>query len=80
MATTELTKADFQSDQETRWCPGCGDYAVLAAVQAFFPELNSGQLAQVLRAKFLVDVESFCKIQGQPLFAAEVAEAIEERA
>jgi len=24
-----LGKADFQSDQETRWCPGCGDYAVL---------------------------------------------------
>ena len=43
------------------------------------PELNTGQLSQVLRAKFLVDVESFCKIQGQPLFAAEVAEAIEER-
>jgi 2-oxoglutarate ferredoxin oxidoreductase subunit beta len=40
MAATELTKADFQSDQETRWCPGCGDYAVLAAVQSFFPELG----------------------------------------
>jgi 2-oxoglutarate ferredoxin oxidoreductase subunit beta len=40
MATVELTKADFQSDQETRWCPGCGDYAVLAAVQSFFPELG----------------------------------------
>jgi 2-oxoglutarate ferredoxin oxidoreductase subunit beta len=38
--TAALTKADFQSDQETRWCPGCGDYAVLAAVQAFFPELG----------------------------------------
>jgi len=47
--------------------------------RVLIPELNSGQLAQVLRAKFLVDVESFCKIQGQPLFAAEVAEAIEER-
>ena len=35
-----LTKADFQSDQETRWCPGCGDYAILAAVQAFLPELG----------------------------------------
>ena len=40
MAATELTKADFQSDQETRWCPGCGDYAVLYAVQGFFPELG----------------------------------------
>jgi 2-oxoglutarate/2-oxoacid ferredoxin oxidoreductase subunit beta len=36
----KLTKADFQSDQETRWCPGCGDYAVLSAVQGFFPELG----------------------------------------
>jgi 2-oxoglutarate/2-oxoacid ferredoxin oxidoreductase subunit beta len=39
-ARTAFTKADFQSDQETRWCPGCGDYAVLAAVQGFFPELG----------------------------------------
>jgi 2-oxoglutarate ferredoxin oxidoreductase subunit beta len=36
----KLTKADFQSDQETRWCPGCGDYAVLSAVQQFMPELG----------------------------------------
>ena len=35
-----LTKSDFQSDQETRWCPGCGDYAVLSAVQQFMPELG----------------------------------------
>ena len=39
-APVELTKADFQSDQETRWCPGCGDYAVLSAVQQFMPELG----------------------------------------
>jgi 2-oxoglutarate ferredoxin oxidoreductase subunit beta len=31
---------DFKSDQEVRWCPGCGDYAVLAAVQSFMPELG----------------------------------------
>ena len=35
-----LTKADFSSDQETRWCPGCGDYAILASVQGFMPELG----------------------------------------
>ena len=35
-----LTKKDFTSDQEVRWCPGCGDYAILAAVQAFLPELG----------------------------------------
>jgi 2-oxoglutarate ferredoxin oxidoreductase subunit alpha len=43
------------------------------------PELNSGQLASVLRARFLVDVESFTKIQGQPLFAGEILEQIAER-
>jgi 2-oxoglutarate/2-oxoacid ferredoxin oxidoreductase subunit beta len=37
---TELTKADFQAPVETRWCPGCGDYAILAAVQGFLPELG----------------------------------------
>ncbi|MFP5308345.1 MAG: 2-oxoacid:ferredoxin oxidoreductase subunit beta [Actinomycetes bacterium] len=38
MSTTELpqlTKKDFTSDQEVRWCPGCGDYAILAAMQSF---------------------------------------------
>jgi 2-oxoglutarate ferredoxin oxidoreductase subunit beta len=35
-----LTKKDFTSDQEVRWCPGCGDYAILSAVQAFMPELG----------------------------------------
>ena len=35
-----LTRKDFTSDQEVRWCPGCGDYAVLAAVQGFLPELG----------------------------------------
>jgi 2-oxoglutarate/2-oxoacid ferredoxin oxidoreductase subunit beta len=36
----ELTAKDFSSDQETRWCPGCGDYAVLASVQKLMPELG----------------------------------------
>lgn len=41
-ATAEkvLTKADFESDQEIRWCPGCGDYAILAAVQKLVPTLG----------------------------------------
>ncbi len=38
--TTILTKKDFTSDQEVRWCPGCGDYAILAQVQKVFPELG----------------------------------------
>jgi len=40
VSAPELTKADFQSTQETRWCPGCGDYSILAAVQGFMPELG----------------------------------------
>ena len=43
------------------------------------PEMNTGQLAQVLRAKYLVDVESFCKVQGLPLYAAEIEREIAER-
>src|SRR4030088_3504674 len=35
-----LKAKDFKSDQEVRWCPGCGDYAILAAVQSFMPELG----------------------------------------
>jgi len=35
-----LNKKDFQTDQEVRWCPGCGDYAILSAVQSVFPELG----------------------------------------
>jgi 2-oxoglutarate ferredoxin oxidoreductase subunit beta len=34
------TAKDYTSDQEVRWCPGCGDYAVLAAVRSFLPELG----------------------------------------
>ncbi len=44
------------------------------------PEMNTGQLAQVLRAKYLVDVESFCKVQGQPLFTGEIEQQIAMRA
>ncbi len=35
-----LTPKDFQSDQDVRWCPGCGDYSVLAQVQRVFPTLG----------------------------------------
>ncbi len=36
----KLTKKDFVSDQEVRWCPGCGDYAILAQMQKVLPELG----------------------------------------
>lgn len=36
----KLTRKDFTSDQEVRWCPGCGDYSILAQVQKVMPELG----------------------------------------
>jgi 2-oxoglutarate ferredoxin oxidoreductase subunit beta len=42
-----LTKKDFVSDQDVRWCPGCGDYAVLSQVQKVLPELG------IAREKFV---------------------------
>ena len=39
----QLTAKDFKSDQEVRWCPGCGDYAILAGVQSFLPEARRSE-------------------------------------
>jgi 2-oxoglutarate ferredoxin oxidoreductase subunit beta len=36
----KLAAKDYKTDQEVRWCPGCGDYAILAALQGFMPELK----------------------------------------
>ncbi len=43
-----LTRKEFQSDQEVRWCPGCGDYAILKVVQSLFPTLG------IPREKFVI--------------------------
>jgi hypothetical protein len=43
MSTAQVavtTKKDWTSDQEVRWCPGCGDYGILLAVQTLMPELG----------------------------------------
>nr|MDJ0665566.1 thiamine pyrophosphate-dependent enzyme [Acidimicrobiia bacterium] len=37
---TRYTRADFQSGQEVKWCPGCGDYTILASVQNFLASLD----------------------------------------
>ena len=47
-----LTNKDFSSDQEVRWCPGCGDYAILRAMQKALPEL--GKKREDLEATILV--------------------------
>lgn len=40
MTEVTLTKKDFTSDQEVKWCPGCGDYSILSTMQSFLPELG----------------------------------------
>ncbi len=47
-APIKLTKKDFATDQEVRWCPGCGDYAILSATQQVLPSLG------VPKEKFVV--------------------------
>ena len=39
--TPKLDRRDFVSDQAVRWCPGCGDYAILAQTQKVFPDLGA---------------------------------------
>ena len=46
--SSALTKKDFVSDQDVRWCPGCGDYAILSQVQKVFPTLG------IPKEKFLI--------------------------
>ncbi len=41
ISTITTTLKDWESDQEVRWCPGCGDYAILKAVQRTLPELGA---------------------------------------
>jgi len=40
LAAEPLTRKDFASDQEVRWCPGCGDYSILSTFQSMLPELG----------------------------------------
>ena len=61
------------------WPSNIGD-VLRSFDRVLVPEMNSGQLSQLLRAKYLVDVESYTKVQGLPLFAAEIEKLIEERA
>ena len=42
-AVDKLTVADYSSDQEVRWCPGCGDYAILKTIQKLMPELDQAK-------------------------------------
>src|SRR6201996_6619749 len=73
---------DFKSDQEVRWCPGCGDYAILAAFQAFLPELQVRRENMVIisgigcaaRLPYYVDTFGMHSIHGRaPAIATGLA-------
>jgi len=75
----ELTKKDFVSDQDVRWCPGCGDYAILSQVQKIFPTLGIPKEQFLVvsgigcssRFPYYMDTFGFHSIHGRaPAFAS----------
>ncbi|HWI00034.1 MAG TPA: 2-oxoacid:ferredoxin oxidoreductase subunit beta, partial [Propionibacteriaceae bacterium] len=89
LALEPLNRKDFTSDQEVRWCPGCGDYAVLSAFQGFMPELGIRKENTVIisgigcssRFPYYVDSYGMHSIHGRaPAIATGVATAREDLA
>ena len=82
LALEPLNRKDFTSDQEVRWCPGCGDYAILAAFQGLMPELGITRENTVIisgigcssRFPYYVDSYGMHSIHGRaPAIATGVA-------
>ncbi len=82
MNTKKLTAKDFASDQEVRWCPGCGNYSILAQVQRTFPEIIEVPKENIVwisgigcssRFPYYMDTYGFHGIHGRaPVLAAGV--------
>ncbi|CAB4945013.1 unannotated protein [freshwater metagenome] len=79
-----LSRKDFSSDQEVRWCPGCGDYSVLTAVQLLLPEIGILPQNQVFvsgigcssRFPYYMNTYGVHSIHGRaPAFATGIAAA-----
>src|SRR5436189_6394743 len=83
----KLGLKDFKTDPEVRWCPGCGDYAILAAVQSFMPELGIKRENTVFisgigcssRFPYYMNTFGFHSIHGRaPAIATGLASARED--
>ncbi len=81
---TRYSRADFQSDQEVRWCPGCGDYTILATVQNFLAGLDVDREKHVFisgigcaaRFPYYVNTYGMHSIHGRaPAIASGIAAA-----
>ena len=79
--SAKLKPSDFASDQEVRWCPGCGDYAILKAVQKCLAELNADKSKTVFvsgigcssRLPYYMSTYGFHTIHGRaPAFATGI--------
>jgi len=76
--TPPLTAKDFASDQEVRWCPGCGDYSILAQIKKVLPRLGIPREQTVFvsgigcssRFPYYLDTYGFHGIHGRPLAIA----------
>ena len=79
--TQQYTRKDFTSDQAVRWCPGCGDYAILAQTQKVFPDLGRKKEEFVFisgigcssRFPYYMDTYGFHTIHGR---AAAIASGV----
>ena len=81
MTTIQTTLKDWESDQEVRWCPGCGDYAILKAVQRTLPQIGADPKNTVFvsgigcssRFPYYVESYGFHTIHGRaPAFATGI--------
>ena len=76
--TEQLTRKDFVSNQEVKWCPGCGDYTILSAVQGLLPELGIARENAVVlsgigcsgRFPYYVDTYGMHSIHGRAMTIA----------
>jgi 2-oxoglutarate/2-oxoacid ferredoxin oxidoreductase subunit alpha len=59
--------------------PGNLEEVLRSYRQVLLPEMNMGQLSRILRAEFLIDIESYTKVDGLPIFTRDVMEQVEER-
>lgn len=89
LSLTPQNRKEFVSDQEVRWCPGCGDYAVLAAFQSLMPQLGIARENTVIisgigcaaRFPYYVDTYGLHSIHGRaPAIATGVAMARDDLA
>ena len=81
IAKVQTTLKDWETDQEVRWCPGCGDYAILKAVQRTLPEIGADPSKTVFvsgigcssRFPYYVESYGFHTIHGRaPAFATGI--------